>query len=124
MPCTKSNFPLEEQTYFVSATSFNPPPPPEEDKDHGRNILNRLVGVLSSLFQKSRKQGYTSTITDEASDIDSPSRNEEVEYYRDDFNDESWSCSFGTGENDGIWMNREDPPGTILSMTVAVLICE
>jgi len=45
-----------------------------------------------------------------------------VEYYKDDFNDESWSCTFGTSENDGIWMNREDPPGTILSVTVMILI--
>ncbi|KAL7512212.1 hypothetical protein ACHAXN_009191 [Cyclotella atomus] len=38
------------------------------------------------------------------------------EYYFDGTNYQSWACSFGTGEEDGIWMVRNDPPGQIMSL--------
>eukprot|EP00804_Cyclotella_cryptica_P009240 CCRYP_016745-RA/>CCRYP_016745-RA protein AED:0.13 eAED:0.13 QI:0/0.77/0.9/1/0.77/0.9/10/1749/416 len=38
------------------------------------------------------------------------------EYYFDDTNDQSWSCTFGTEEGDGVWLVRHDPPGTIMSL--------
>ncbi len=44
------------------------------------------------------------------------------EYYFDDTNEYSFDCSFGTEEKDGIWMNRNDFPGTILSAFVWVFI--
>eukprot|EP00978_Attheya_sp_CCMP212_P011921 scaffold29623_cov46-Attheya_sp.AAC.3 len=40
------------------------------------------------------------------------------QYYRDDFNDQSWSCTFGTGEENGIWMNTRDQAGTIMAFMV------
>eukprot|EP00980_Cylindrotheca_fusiformis_P024341 scaffold11783_cov120-Cylindrotheca_fusiformis.AAC.1 len=43
-------------------------------------------------------------------------------YYRDDFNDLSWSCSMGTSDDNGIWLNRYDPAGTIMAMMVWVLL--
>ena len=43
-------------------------------------------------------------------------------YYYDDTNDYSFGCTFGTEETDGIWMQRNDPPGTILSAFVWVFI--
>ena len=43
-------------------------------------------------------------------------------YYRDDFNDFSWSCNVGTSDEDGIWLNRSDPAGTIMCMMVWVLL--
>ena len=43
-------------------------------------------------------------------------------FYRDDFNDMSWSCSVGTTDEHGIWLNRADPAGTIMSMMVWVLL--
>lgn len=46
--------------------------------------------------------------------------NTRYEYYYDDTNEYSFDCTFGTGEEDGIWMNRHDPPGTILSAFVWV----
>ncbi|CAJ1961553.1 unnamed protein product [Cylindrotheca closterium] len=45
-----------------------------------------------------------------------------AKYYRDNFNDMSWSCSLGTGDEHGIWMNRSDPAGTIMAMMVWVLM--
>ena len=43
-------------------------------------------------------------------------------YYRDDFNDYSWTCSVGTSDEDGIWLNRSDPAGTIMCMMVWILL--
>jgi palmitoyltransferase ZDHHC3/7/25 len=43
-------------------------------------------------------------------------------YYIDHFNDLSYSCSCGTSDDNGIWMNRNDPAGTIMSCMVWVLI--
>mmetsp|Transcript_61445 Transcript_61445/g.150388 ORF Transcript_61445/g.150388 Transcript_61445/m.150388 type:complete len:447 (+) Transcript_61445:177-1517(+) len=43
-------------------------------------------------------------------------------YYRDDFNDFSWTCNVGTNDENGIWLNRSDPAGTIMCMMVWVLL--
>jgi len=40
------------------------------------------------------------------------------DYYRDDFNDQPQSCTIGTTDEDGIWMNRSDAPGSIMAATV------
>jgi hypothetical protein len=40
------------------------------------------------------------------------------DYYRDDFNDEPHSCNIGTSDEDGIWMNRNDAPGSIMAFMV------
>lgn len=42
-------------------------------------------------------------------------------YYEDSFNDLSWSCSFGTSDDNGIWLNQADPAGTIMAILVWVL---
>ena len=43
-------------------------------------------------------------------------------YYRDDFNDSSWSCRTGTSDEDGIWMNTSDQAGTIMACLVWLLL--
>ncbi|KAL7557644.1 hypothetical protein ACA910_001248 [Epithemia clementina (nom. ined.)] len=43
-------------------------------------------------------------------------------YYEDSFNDLSWTCSFGTSDEDGIWLNQADPAGTIMAILVWVLL--
>ena len=45
-----------------------------------------------------------------------------VTYYEDTFNDESWECTFGTADQDGIWVNCSDNVGQIMATTVWVLI--
>ncbi len=42
----------------------------------------------------------------------------EKDFYRDDFNDQSHNCTIGTSDEDGIWMNRNDAPGSIMAMMV------
>mmetsp|Transcript_25581 Transcript_25581/g.29219 ORF Transcript_25581/g.29219 Transcript_25581/m.29219 type:complete len:442 (+) Transcript_25581:63-1388(+) len=46
----------------------------------------------------------------------------ENEYYEDSYNDLPWKCSFGTSENDGIWMNTSDISGIIMSSMVWIMI--
>ena len=43
-------------------------------------------------------------------------------YYRDYFNDSSWSCSIGTTDDAGIWMNNSDQAGTIMACLVWLLL--
>mmetsp|Transcript_10326 Transcript_10326/g.22130 ORF Transcript_10326/g.22130 Transcript_10326/m.22130 type:complete len:409 (-) Transcript_10326:184-1410(-) len=43
-------------------------------------------------------------------------------YYRDTFNDQPWSCTLGTGEEHGIWMNTSDQAGTIMALLVWLLL--
>ncbi len=43
-------------------------------------------------------------------------------YYRDNFNDMSWSCNVGTTDEHGIWLNRSDPAGTIMALMVWLLL--
>lgn len=53
------------------------------------------------------------------------SRNSPVDstlYYQDDFNELSWSCSFGTTDDHGVWLNRLDPAGTLMSCLVWFLV--
>jgi len=50
-----------------------------------------------------------------------PSVNDGV-YYMDHFNDLSYSCSVGTSDDHGVWMNQSDPAGTIMSCLVWFLM--
>ena len=43
-------------------------------------------------------------------------------FYRDDFNDQSWSCSLGTSDDHGIWLNMRDQAGLIMSSMLWVLM--
>ena len=43
-------------------------------------------------------------------------------FYRDNFNDQSFSCDFGTGEEHGIWMNTSDQAGTVSRPRIFLLI--
>ena len=48
--------------------------------------------------------------------------NQEAEYYYDDTNDYSNSCTFGTEEENGIWLNTHDGPGIAMAVIVWILI--
>lgn len=44
------------------------------------------------------------------------------QFYRDNFNDQPYSCNFGTEEENGIWMNTSDQAGTIMAFIVWILL--
>ena len=45
-----------------------------------------------------------------------------LNYYEDTYNDQPWECTFGTSDQDGIWVNHSDQVGTIMSSMVWILI--
>ena len=51
-----------------------------------------------------------------------PRERERGEMYIDSFNSDSWSCSFGTKEENGTWMNSSDQAGTIMAALVWLLM--
>jgi len=51
-----------------------------------------------------------------------PRIRERGEYYVDSYNDQPWSWTFGTNENNGIWCNSSDQAGTIMSAMVWLLM--
>lgn len=59
---------------------------------------------------------------DDGQGEDDGGEGEDGEYYFDDTNDHSRNCTFGTEEDDGIWLNRDDPPGTAMAVIVWILI--
>ena len=78
---------------------------PEFDKEDRRPILGRIIGEFLKFFHRKEDDS-------------------DENYYQDNYNDQSWQCSFGTADDDGIWMNRKDQAGTIMSMLVWLLISE
>ena len=84
----------------------------QRDKFHGRKVLSGMKSIASNFVQ---------TCGCSAEEM-LRGEGEGGDYYRDPFNDESWSCSFGTGEENGIWMNASDQSGTIMSFLVWFLI--
>jgi len=55
--------------------------------------------------------------------ICTPASEEDGEhFYRDDFNDQSWDCSFGTSDENGIWLNMRDQAGLVMSTMVWILM--
>lgn len=133
----------DEYIDLVSATKFSPPLPPhsrsiqqqqqqqqeqqDEIKDRGRNAGGMMVNVIATIgnvLGRRRGEGRDNNGNRGAATDDRQleGEDEQQEYYRDDFNDQSWKCSFGTNEDDGIWMNTNDQPGTIMSFLVWILI--
>mmetsp|Transcript_43621 Transcript_43621/g.48875 ORF Transcript_43621/g.48875 Transcript_43621/m.48875 type:complete len:380 (+) Transcript_43621:129-1268(+) len=51
-----------------------------------------------------------------------PELNTKTIYYEDTFNDEPWDCTFGTSDQDGIWVNFGDQVGTVMGSMVWILI--
>jgi len=59
---------------------------------------------------------------DETTPQPMPRIRERGEFYVDSYNGEPWSCSFGTSEESGIWMNSGDQAGSIMASLVWVLM--
>eukprot|EP00527_Entomoneis_sp_CCMP2396_P005260 CAMPEP_0198150588 /NCGR_PEP_ID=MMETSP1443-20131203/51573_1 /TAXON_ID=186043 /ORGANISM="Entomoneis sp., Strain CCMP2396" /LENGTH=399 /DNA_ID=CAMNT_0043815943 /DNA_START=174 /DNA_END=1373 /DNA_ORIENTATION=- len=99
---TPSEFCGEEGDTMSTAYSR---PPGAKDR---RGWTRRMLGVLNNQAQKG------------AYKVLPPVADEET--YEDTFNDQSWKWTFGTNEDDGVWMNKTDRAGTIMAAMVWVLI--
>lgn len=123
-----SNHQFGESYTYVSSSQFTPEPLQSQtygglgptDPTGGLNIdgdgsklksqklHNRMMRNCSSCLRSSGCVNH-SMVLNEGPNAD---------YYRDDFNDQPHSCSIGTSEEDGIWMNRNDGPGSIMAVMV------
>jgi hypothetical protein len=81
--------------------------------------LSQRSGGGGVLLGASGSGGLASLFTTTAHLTEGPNK----PYYRDYFNDQPFSCDFGTGEENGIWMNTSDQAGTIMAFLVWVLLC-
>lgn len=63
---------------------------------------------------------YDETLTNEPQPL--PRIRERSESYIDSYNSEPWSCTFGTAEENGIWMNSGDQAGSIMASLVWLLM--
>jgi len=83
----------------------------DRKKDHGFFSSSSIIAFVTSCGCCG--SGTTKTRGDEGPN---------GRYYRDDFNDYPWRCSVGTTDEDGIWLNQNDPAGTIMAMMVWILL--
>lgn len=81
-----------------------PTPQPVENDEKSKN-LPLYKRCCNACFQPSQKINHNNEL-----------------YYTDDFNDFSWSCSTGTSDENGIWMNNSDQAGTIMACLVWLLL--
>ena len=80
----------------------------DSQKDKQHNWSNRMRQVLN---QQMQQQAYK-VIPPEADETT----------YEDVYNDAPWKWTFGTTEDDGVWMNTTDRAGFIMAATVWVLL--
>ena len=73
-------------------------------KDDKRSLVRRCCTTCTS-YACARPELDTKTI-----------------YYEDTFNDEPWSCTFGTRSEDGVWVNFGDQVGVIMGSMVWILM--
>lgn len=113
--------PLKRQN--ESPMSLSSPPSSSENKskkNHNFSLFQRLSASANILKEavSRHKMGALSVETSgnggSVGDI----------YYEDNFNDLQWKCSFGTAEDDGIWMNRSEVSGIIMATMVWIMICK
>ena len=83
---------------------------------------SEIISLITNTAENSPKwRGRSITAGGVGDSNHAPERNDTIYgYYYDDTNEYSFDCTFGTEETDGIWMQRNDPPGTILSAFVWV----
>uniref|UniRef100_A0A7S1Y3T6 Palmitoyltransferase n=1 Tax=Grammatophora oceanica TaxID=210454 RepID=A0A7S1Y3T6_9STRA len=92
-------------------SNFDPGSAPTTDyeKQDRRPLWTRVTSMVQTPFTTSMPFKYDQMMPLEV-------------HYIDTFNDQPWSCSFGTKEDDGIWLNRNDQPGLMMSFLVWLLI--
>lgn len=99
----------------------------ESKKQRGTtSLLQRLsltANLLKEVLPKQHGVGSFGVDGGSGSDNDGGKSNDGI-YYEDNFNELPWKCSFGTSEEDGIWMNTGDGSGAIMASMVWVMICK
>lgn len=86
------------------------------------SCVRRVCGCQIDFSRERLEYNYNldDTLTDNAQPL--PRSRERGEYYIDSYNGEPWTCSFGTTEENGIWMNSGDQAGSIMASLVWLLM--
>lgn len=92
--------------------------PNSYDSDLKKKSTSHSTSTLNTLSQRSSVCVPASFFSSTAHLTEGPNQ----PFYRDNFNDQPFSCDFGTGEENGIWMNTSDQAGTIMAALVWLLL--
>ena len=103
---------MQQERNGIISSSYSSSSGNDLDKRDRRSLLGRLGSTLSAVC--------CPCSTRDIGNSNGTWNNEH--FYEDTFNDEPWDCTFGTSEQDGIWVNHSDQVGTIMSCTVWILI--
>ncbi len=77
---------------------------------------SEIISLITNTAENSPKWRGRSMIAGGGGDSNGALERDDTSY--DITNEYSFDCTFGTEETDGIWMQRNDPPGTILRLRV------
>ena len=86
-----------------------------------RNVSNVAAFVQEVISRKQLDRVPSSDLGPAAVTYTKDAKNGR-EYYEDTYNDLPYQCTFGTREEDGIWMNRYDSAGLVMSGMVWIFI--
>ncbi|GAX25659.1 hypothetical protein FisN_15Lh029 [Fistulifera solaris] len=103
----RSFHPMNQRDKSLDDSSFGLPKIDLSKQDR-RNPLVRAFAAVHRLLQ--------------ASSLKAVPPLEDARHYEDTGNDEPWSCSIGTREENGVWINYKDRAGSIMSAMVWILI--
>mmetsp|Transcript_27388 Transcript_27388/g.42096 ORF Transcript_27388/g.42096 Transcript_27388/m.42096 type:complete len:215 (+) Transcript_27388:102-746(+) len=110
---------------YVDGEASMPPPPVHHERDRSafRYCVRTSCGCEYDPLTDKLEYDYNYDETAPgAKPQPMPRIRERGEYYVDSFNGEAWKCSFGTAEDNGIWMNSGDQAGTIMATLVWILM--
>lgn len=86
------------------------------------SCIRRLCGCTDNLGAERLEYNYNHDDTNKRKQQPLPRIRQRGEYYVDSFNGESYSCSFGTKEESGVWTNSGDQAGTVMATLVWILM--
>jgi len=86
------------------------------------NCMSKACGCQINFELERLEYDYTydETLGNEPQAL--PRIRERGEYYIDSYNGDQWACTFGTNEENGIWMNSGDQAGSIMASLVWLLM--
>lgn len=86
------------------------------------SCIRQLCGCSVNIRAERLEYNYNLDDTNKRKQQPLPRIRQRGEYYIDSFNGESYSCSFGTKEESGIWTNSGDQAGTVMATLVWILM--
>merc|ERR1740139_347795 len=86
------------------------------------SCIRQLCGCPENLRAERLEYNYDHDDANKRKQQPLPRIRQRGEYHIDSFNGETYSCSFGTSEESGIWTNSGDQAGTVMATLVWILM--